>query len=106
MTMSSMTFIWPFVLWLLLIVPALSVAYIVAQGRRKRYAVRYPSLATVKNAIGRGPQVRRHVPAFLCLAGITIMLFALARPVAQRESWVDRIHSHYDDRRVGEHGSR
>jgi Ca-activated chloride channel family protein len=74
--------LWPFALWLLLIVPALIALYVLAQRRRQRYALRYASLALVREAVGRGPGIRRHIPAALFLIGLTAMLFALARPVA------------------------
>lgn len=69
-------------LWALWLVPILVVAYIFAQRRRKRYAVRYASLSLVRDALGRGPGVRRHVPPALFLAAVATAIFALARPVA------------------------
>lgn len=77
-----MQFEWPRMLWLLLLVPALVIAYILAQRRRKRYALRFSSLLLVKEAMGRGPGWRRHIPPALFLAGLTVMLFALARPLS------------------------
>jgi Ca-activated chloride channel family protein len=77
-----MQFLWPSMLWLLLLIPALVAAYILAQRRRQRYALRYASLSLVKEALGRGPGVRRHIPAVLFLTGVTAMLVALARPVS------------------------
>ncbi len=77
-----MQFEWPRMLWLLLLVPALVVAYILAQRRRKRYALRFSNLLLVREAVGRGPGWRRHVPPALFLAGLTVMLFALARPLS------------------------
>ncbi len=69
-------------LWLLLLIPALVVAYILAQRRRQRYALRYASLSLVKEALGRGPGIRRHIPPALFLMGLAVMLVALARPVS------------------------
>ncbi len=77
-----MTFLWARMLWLLLIVPALVAAYILAQRRRQKYALRYASLSLVKEALGRGPGWRRHVPAILFLTAMTVMIAALARPAA------------------------
>jgi len=77
-----MQFLWPSMLWLLLLIPALVVAYILAQRRRQRYALRYASLSLVKDALGRGPGIRRHVPPTLFLVGLAVMLVALARPVS------------------------
>lgn len=77
-----MDFLWPFMLWLLLLVPVLIAAYILAQRRRQRYALRYASLSLVKEALGKGPGFRRHIPPALFLIGLTVMIVALARPVA------------------------
>jgi Ca-activated chloride channel homolog len=77
-----MSFLWIEMLWALLIVPALIAAYVLVQRRRQRYALRYASLSLVREAVGRGPGIRRHIPAVLFLAGMAVMTFALARPVA------------------------
>src|SRR5512136_113421 len=75
-----MQFLWPLMLWLLLLVPVLVVAYILAQRRRQRYALRYASLSLVKDALGRGPGWRRHLPPAIFITSLAVMLFALARP--------------------------
>lgn len=67
-------------LWLLLLLPVLVAAYLLAQRRRKRYALRFASLALVKEALGRGPGWRRHISPALFLLGLGTMLVALARP--------------------------
>jgi len=78
-----MYFLWPLMLWLLLLIPALVVLYILAQRRRQRYALRYASLSLVKEALGRGPGLRRHIPPALFLSGLAVMIVALARPYTQ-----------------------
>jgi Ca-activated chloride channel family protein len=75
------TFLFPLGLWLTLVVPILVGLYIWAQRRRQRYALRYASLSLVKEALGRGPGVRRHIPPALFLAAMFFMTAALARPV-------------------------
>jgi Ca-activated chloride channel family protein len=75
-----MTFIWPYMLLFLLLVPVLAAVYILMQRRRRRYAVRYASLSLVKEALGRGPGIRRHVPPALFLLSLTAMFVAFARP--------------------------
>jgi Ca-activated chloride channel homolog len=75
-----MQLLWPVSLWFLLIVPVLLGAYIWIQRRRRRYALRYSSLSLVKEATVPGSQYRRHIPPGLFLLGLTVMLFALARP--------------------------
>lgn len=77
-----MQFLWPSMLWLLLLIPALVAAYVLAQRRRQRYALRYASLSLVREAVGRGPGIRRHIPPALFLTGVAVMLVALARPVS------------------------
>jgi Ca-activated chloride channel homolog len=75
-----MQFLWPNMLWLLLAVPALVAAYILAQRRRQRYALRYASLSLVREAMGPGPGWRRHIPPALLIAGVALMIIGLARP--------------------------
>ena len=77
-----MTLEWPGLLWLLFLVPALALAYIWAQRRRRKYAARYASLIVVKDALGKGPGIRRHVPVILFLAGLTVGIVAVSRPSA------------------------
>jgi Ca-activated chloride channel family protein len=66
---------------LLLAVPLLVATYVWAMRRRTRFALRYSSLTIVKDALGKGPGIRRHIPPFFFLLGITAMLVGLARPV-------------------------
>ncbi len=75
-----MDFQWPFMLWLLLLIPALVMIYIGSQRRRQRYVLRYASLSVVKEALGKGPGKRRHIFPALLLAGFIAMIIGLARP--------------------------
>ena len=77
-----MSFQWGSLLWFLILVPVLVLLYLWAQRRRQRYALRYASLSLVKEAVGRGPGVRRHIPAILFLFSLTVLIVALARPQA------------------------
>lgn len=77
-----MTFIWMHMLWLLLLVPLLIGLYVLLLRRRKRTAVRYANLAMIRQAMGRGPGWRRHVPPALLLIAITVLILAVARPAA------------------------
>jgi Ca-activated chloride channel family protein len=77
-----MSFLWVQMLWALLVVPALIGVYVLMQRRRQKYAVRYASLSLVREALGRGPGIRRHIPPAIFLLGLATMLVALARPVA------------------------
>ena len=75
-------FLWPQFLWLLMLLPLLVLLYWWLMRRKKKLAVRYASLAIVKEAMGRGPGWRRHVPPLLMLLALAAMLLASARPVA------------------------
>jgi len=74
------TFIWPALLWLLLIVPILIALYIRMQRRRQRLALSYGGFGVAQQAGGRGFGARRHVPAIFFLIGVLIMVAVLARP--------------------------
>jgi len=75
-----MTFLWPDLLWLLMLVPALVATYILLLRRKKQAALRYASLSLVREAMGAGQRLRRHVPPLLLLLGLTTMILAVARP--------------------------
>jgi Ca-activated chloride channel family protein len=77
-----MTFIWPSALLLLLVVPVLALLYVLAQRRRDRYALRYANLSLIREAIGKGPGWRRHVPPSIFLLALAFMSVAVARPQA------------------------
>ena len=77
-----MSFIWPTLLLSLIFVPVLVLLYLVLQRRRYSFAARYGSLGLVHDGAGHGIGLRRHIPATIFLAGITILLFSLARPQA------------------------
>src|SRR5205085_1047589 len=74
------SFVWPGNLFLVLVVPALIAAYIWAQRRRQRYALRYASLSLVREALGRGPGRKRHIPPALFLLALFFMALGTARP--------------------------
>lgn len=69
-------------LWLLALalVPAALAAYLAARRRAKRYAIRYPAMATLRAAGVQAPSWRRNVPAALVLAAMATLALALARP--------------------------
>lgn len=77
-----MRFLWPDVLWALLLAPALIAGYVWLLRRRRKAAVRYASLAIVREAIGPGQRIRRHVPPALFLVAMTLAILAAARPSA------------------------
>ncbi|TWD81966.1 Ca-activated chloride channel family protein [Kribbella amoyensis] len=77
-----MRFEQPLWLWLLPVAAALVVAYVVAQRRRSRYAVRFATLPMLEKVAPRRPGWRRHAPALAFLAAIVVLTIAIARPVA------------------------
>jgi len=77
-----MKFIWPDLLWLLVALPILIIVYVVVLRRKKKAAARYASLSMIKDALGAGQRVRRHVPPLLFLVALALMFVAVARPTA------------------------
>lgn len=75
-----MIFAAPDRLGLLLVAAALAVAYVVAQRRRPRYAVRFTNLDLLDVVAPDRPGLRRHVPALVVLLSVAAMVLALARP--------------------------
>jgi Ca-activated chloride channel homolog len=78
----SISFAWPSLLWLLLLVPLMIAGYVLLLRRRRRNAFHYPNLALVKQAAQRMGR-RRHIPPALMLAAFTFLLLAIARPSAE-----------------------
>ena len=75
-----MTFLSPW--WLLLLLPvlALLVAYVLAQRRRQRYAVRFASLPMLDSVAPDRPGWRRHAPATAFVLALATLAVATARP--------------------------
>jgi Ca-activated chloride channel family protein len=77
-----MTFLWPEMLFLLVLAPLLLGLYLWLLRRKKKAAVRYASLAMVREAMGPAQRMRRHIPPLLFLLSLIVMLLAVARPAA------------------------
>jgi Ca-activated chloride channel family protein len=77
-----MQFLWPHMLWLLLALPLLAVAYLYLLSRRKKAALLYASLGLPRAALGPGQRIRRHIPPVLFLLALAAALLACARPSA------------------------
>jgi Ca-activated chloride channel homolog len=77
-----MDLLWPWFLLLLALVPLAIVAYVWALRRRRRFALRYSSLALVRSALAPSSRLRRHLPFALLLGALACLAVALARPVA------------------------
>jgi Ca-activated chloride channel family protein len=68
----------PLLLAGLVLVPLALAAYVYAQRRRRRYAVRYTNVDLLAAAAGR--DWARHLPAALALIALAALIIALARP--------------------------
>lgn len=77
-----MRFLWPQMLWLLLVVPVLVGGYVLLLRRKKKSAIRYANLALVKAAMGPAQRFRRHIPPALFLLALAATLVAGSRPTA------------------------
>jgi Ca-activated chloride channel family protein len=77
-----MSFIWPAMLFSLLIIPLLVVGYLLVQRRRRQLAANYSNLGFASAAKEKQPGLRRHVSAVFFLAGLIVLGIALARPQA------------------------
>jgi Ca-activated chloride channel family protein len=77
-----MSFASPLFLAALLLVPLALGAQLLARRRTRRYAVRFPGVATLAPLLPRVPSWRRQAPLALFLAALTAFSVALARPHA------------------------
>jgi Ca-activated chloride channel family protein len=75
-----MTFSAPVWLAALALIPIAIAAQVAARRRARRYAVRFPAVATLALAAGAGASWRRHLPAAFALVAIAALALALARP--------------------------
>lgn len=75
-----MTFIWLPMLVCLVSIPLFVAVYVWILRRRRRMVAQYGTLGFVQAAGGRRLGARRHIPAALFLAALTILILALARP--------------------------
>lgn len=77
-----MTFEWPYLLILLLLIPLLIALYVWMLQRKRKYAVRFASLSLVREALPRRSRLRQHLPFALFLLGISGLIVAMTRPQA------------------------
>lgn len=75
-----MTFIWPWMLLSLLVLPLLAVWYGQLRRQRQQAVVRLGPLGVVQSQTGQAVGRRRHVPPLLFGLGVGTLLFGLARP--------------------------
>jgi Ca-activated chloride channel family protein len=77
-----MSFIWPGMLFSLVLIPLLGLLYLQIERRRRRYSANFGNLWLPKEAQSPPPGWRRHLSPAFFLAGLSILLLALARPQA------------------------
>jgi len=77
-----MSFLWPGLLALLLLIPVAIIVYIIILRRSRKVAVRYSSLSLVREAASHQSALRRHLPFVLFLLALSSLVLALGRPVA------------------------
>ena len=73
-----MSFREPLLLLALVFLPLAIAAYVLAQRRRKKFALRYTNIPVLATVAGRS--WGRHVPAAFALLALGVLLFALSRP--------------------------
>lgn len=77
-----MKFLWFDFLALLLLIPVFVGLYLYLQRRHTRRAVRFASLALVREAVKGSARWRRHLPPALLLGALAVAILAVARPSA------------------------
>ena len=80
--LPAFSFVWPTMLWLLVLIVVLAAAYVWLDARRRRVAVSYPALKTVGLGVTPRAAWRRHVSPVLALLALTALVLAIARPQA------------------------
>lgn len=78
-------FLAPERLWLLLLVPLLAAAHVLAQRRRRANALRFSALPVLSAVAPRRPAWRRHVVAAGLVAGVGAAAVGFARPLGEVE---------------------
>jgi len=85
-----MSFRWPDLLWLLLLVPLVALLWLRGERRRRRRAGTFGNPALLPNVLTARPNWRRLLPVACYLAAATVLLAALARPEATAQVPRDR----------------
>ncbi len=78
-----MNFLWPVFAILYLLIPLIVGIYIWMLRRRRKFAVRYSSIALIREALPKRARLRQYLPVALFLLALTSLITGLARPVAE-----------------------
>jgi Ca-activated chloride channel family protein len=85
-----MSFRWPELLWVLLLVPVVVLLWARGERRRRRRAGSFGNPALLPNVLTAHPSWRRLLPVAFYLLAATVLLLALARPEATAQVPRDR----------------
>jgi Ca-activated chloride channel homolog len=85
-----MSFLWPELLWVLLLVPVVVLLWARGERRRRRRAGSFGNPALLPNVLTAHPNWRRLLPVACYLLAATALLLALARPEATAQVPRDR----------------
>lgn len=75
-----MSFLWPYMLLTLFLLPIMVWLYLRQLQRRAQAAVELGTLGVVQNRSGRHVGRQRHIPPLFFLLGLAVLMIALARP--------------------------
>jgi Ca-activated chloride channel family protein len=75
-----MTFRWPQVVYLLVLIPAVIAFYIWILRRRRKVRVRYSSAVLLRDAMPRTSRLRRHLPFGLLVGALAALVIAVSGP--------------------------
>jgi Ca-activated chloride channel family protein len=78
-----MSFLWPTMLYALILIPILVAIYLIALQKKKRTALRHGNIALVRAAMAADHSFRRHIPPILFLVALSALLFSLSRPTME-----------------------
>lgn len=81
--LSTVGFHWPSMLWLLLVVPLLVLAWWAIGRRRTQRAAAFAGLLPAMDGGQSAGRLRRSLPPLLMLLALTVLVLAIARPHAQ-----------------------
>lgn len=80
-----MTFLWPWFLLGLILIPLMLFIYIWILRRKRKFAVRYSSLSIIREALPKRSGWRQHLPFVFFLIGAASLITAMARPAISTE---------------------
>jgi Ca-activated chloride channel homolog len=80
--LTGFTVLWPYMLWLLALLPVLAALQFRLAARRKDSLAQFPGLWHSSEPQSRGEKLRRNIPLILLSLGLLVLLAAVSRPQA------------------------